>query len=106
MQDTVHVQVQVVELRQERGVGDDLVDLGVPFRYPSVKLGNSHLAQRGVAVRSGELESAPTGGKLPVADKGWPQSTGQAFVICTSVDFPVSRSNVKSPPFYLSQRPK
>jgi hypothetical protein len=34
----VHIEIQVVKLGQERRVGNDLIDLGVSFRYPSVKL--------------------------------------------------------------------
>lgn len=44
VQDAVHVQVQVVELRQEGRVRNDLVDLRVPLRNPPVKLRNSHAA--------------------------------------------------------------
>jgi hypothetical protein len=35
---TVHVKIQMVKLGQERRVGYNLIDLGVSFRYPSVKL--------------------------------------------------------------------
>jgi len=36
--DTVHVQIEVVKLREERRVRDDMVDLGVAFANPSVEL--------------------------------------------------------------------
>lgn len=42
VQDAVHVEVKVVELREKRGVGNDLVDFRVALGYPSVKLGHSH----------------------------------------------------------------
>jgi hypothetical protein len=35
---TVHIEIQVVKLGQERRVGNDLIDLRVSFRDPSVKL--------------------------------------------------------------------
>lgn len=44
MQDAVHVEIKIVKLRQEGGIRHDLVDLGVSLRYPSVKLGNTHIA--------------------------------------------------------------
>lgn len=42
VEDAVHVEVEVVKLRQQRGVRDDLVDLRVPLRYPTVEFGNTH----------------------------------------------------------------
>jgi hypothetical protein len=36
--DPVHVEIQVIKLRQEGGIGNDFIDLGVPFADPSVKL--------------------------------------------------------------------
>ena len=36
--DPVHVEVQVVEFREQRRVGDDLVDFRIAFADPSVKL--------------------------------------------------------------------
>mmetsp|Transcript_43470 Transcript_43470/g.80905 ORF Transcript_43470/g.80905 Transcript_43470/m.80905 type:complete len:244 (+) Transcript_43470:1116-1847(+) len=43
--DTVHVQVQVVELGKEGRVRDYLVDLRIAFADPSVKLGDTHLVK-------------------------------------------------------------
>ncbi len=34
---TIHVQIEVVELRQQRRVADSLVDEREPFRQPSIK---------------------------------------------------------------------
>jgi hypothetical protein len=36
--DTVHIQVQMIKLGQEGIVGDNLIDLGITLRDPSVKL--------------------------------------------------------------------
>lgn len=36
--DTVHIQIQMVKLWQQRRVGNDLIDLCVPFADPSIKL--------------------------------------------------------------------
>ena len=40
--DAVHVQVQVVDLRQQCAVGDHLVDLRVTLAEPAIELGNTH----------------------------------------------------------------
>ena len=38
MDDPVHVQVQVIELGEQRLIGNDLVDLGVALAEPAIKL--------------------------------------------------------------------
>ena len=39
--DTIHVKIKVIELWQQSRVGNDLIDLGIPFTDPSVKLCSS-----------------------------------------------------------------
>lgn len=36
--DTIHIQIQMIKLRQKGRVRDDLIDLGITFGEPSVKL--------------------------------------------------------------------
>jgi hypothetical protein len=40
MNNAIHVKIQVVKLWQESRVRDDLIDLGVSFTDPSIKLRN------------------------------------------------------------------
>lgn len=38
MNDTIHIEIQVIELGQKSGIGNNFIDLGVSFTDPSVKL--------------------------------------------------------------------
>ncbi len=38
MDDTIHVEIQVIELWKEGGIGDNLIDLGIAFADPTVEL--------------------------------------------------------------------
>ena len=42
---TIHIKVEVVELRQETAIADNLIDLWIALWQPSVELGYSHFIQ-------------------------------------------------------------
>lgn len=51
MNDSIHIQIQMVKLGKKSGIGNDLIDLGVSLTDPSIKLWkvNSKIGLRQVA---------------------------------------------------------
>ena len=48
--DTIHIQIQMVEFRQQGGVGNNLVDLWIPLADPSVKLSSQEQHDTSVGI--------------------------------------------------------
>ena len=38
MNNAIHIQIQVIKFRQQGRIGDHLIDFGITFRNPSIKL--------------------------------------------------------------------
>ena len=45
MNNAIHIQIQVIKFRQESGIRNNLIDFGIPFRNPTIKLATTTTTQ-------------------------------------------------------------